>query len=273
MALDVSLIQLFFIFLGSLCIGSFLNVVIHRLPLEESVVTPRSRCPACRNLIPWYRNIPLFSWIALRAKCGDCGARISARYPLVELLTACLLTYAAYVQPNPLAWPFAFFFLAGLVACTFIDLDHWILPDKITLPGILVGLLSAAVAPHELLREGPWALANFPFYEVAESFTGILLGGGILYFIAWAYITFAKKDGLGGGDIKFLAMVGAFLGTKGALITLIFSSMSGAVFGLFLIAFRGKKAGTAIPFGPFLSAGALLAFFFGVPSWEWYFRF
>lgn len=265
-------LQLFFVFLGALCLGSFLNVVIHRLPLGESVVSPRSRCPSCRNLIPWYRNIPLFSWIALRAKCGDCGARISWRYPLVELLTAVLVTYGLFREPNPLAWPFAVYFLAAMVACTFIDLDHWILPDKITLPGIVAGLLSAAIGPHELLREGPWSLAGFPFYAVAESVSGILLGGGILYGIAWGYLTFANKDGLGGGDIKFLAMVGAFLGTKGALITLIFASMTGAGFGLFLIAFRGKKAGTAIPFGPFLSAGALLAFFFGGVTWEWYFN-
>lgn len=271
--MSLSYLQLAFVFFGALCVGSFLNVVIHRLPLGESVVTPRSRCPSCRKLIVWYRNIPVLSWLALGGKCGDCGAKISFRYPVVELITAALLTYGIYREPNPLAWPFAVFFLAGLVACTFIDLDHWILPDKITLPGIVIGLVSAAVAPHELLREGAWSLGGFPFYEVAESVSGLLLGGGILYFIAWAYLTFANKDGLGGGDIKFLAMVGAFLGMKGALITLVFSSMTGALFGLFLIAFRGKKAGTAIPFGPFLSAGALLAFFFGGPSWQWYFNF
>ena len=255
---------------ASLCIGSFLNVVIHRLPLEESVVHPRSRCPSCKNLIAWYRNIPVLSYLFLRGRCGDCRAPIGARYPLVELLTGALLTYAFWLNPSFLSWPFAVYFLGAMVACTFIDLDHWILPDKITLPGILVGLASSAVAPHLLLREGRWG--GFPFYPVAESITGVLFGGGILYAVAWGYLALADKEGLGGGDIKFLAMVGAFLGAKGALITLLFSSLTGALVGLFLIAFRGRKAGSAIPFGPFLAAGALLAFFFGLPVWNWYFR-
>lgn len=262
-----------FVFAAALCIGSFLNVVIHRLPLEESVVTPRSRCPKCRKLIAWYQNIPVLSYLALRGRCGNCGTKISLRYPAVEILTAALITYGAANEPNLLAWPFLFFFLSAMVACTFIDLDHWILPDKITLPGIVVGIASSAVAPHLLLLEGPWSVFGFPFYTVAESLSGMLLGGGILYAIAWGYLTFAKKDGLGGGDIKFLAMVGAFLGVKGALITLVVSSMGGALFGLCLILFRGKKAGAAIPFGPFLALGALVAFFFGVESWQWYFNF
>jgi leader peptidase (prepilin peptidase)/N-methyltransferase len=264
---------LVFIFIAGLCVGSFLNVVIYRVPLEKSVVTPRSRCPSCGSLIPWYRNFPIVSFLALRGKCGDCGAKISLRYPMVELLTGLLFTYAAYREPNLVAWPFSFLFLGGLVASTFIDLDHFILPDVITLPGIIVGLLSSFVAPHELLRQGVWANSTFTYYPVLESLSGFLIGGGILYLVAWGYLLVAKKDGLGGGDIKFLAAVGAFLGVKGALITLIAASMGGSLIGLFLIGFRGKKTGTAIPFGPFLALGALIAFFFGVPSWEWYFSF
>ncbi|MGZ3704428.1 MAG: prepilin peptidase [Bdellovibrionota bacterium] len=245
-----------FVFVFGLLWGSFLNVVIHRLPLGQSVVKPRSRCPGCKTLIRWSQNIPVLSWIALRARCAKCGIRISARYPLVELLTASLFTLSAIWRPEYISWPFQFWFMAALVACTFIDIDHWILPDKITLPGIVVGFASSLVIPE---------------YSWIESLGGIAVGGGILYGVAWAYKTFAHKDGLGGGDIKFLAMIGAFLGAKGALATLILSSFLGSILGIFLIVLRGKKGGTAIQFGPFLALGALAAFFFGEPLWQWYF--
>jgi len=245
-----------FVFAFGLLWGSFLNVVIHRLPLGESVIAPRSRCPGCRKLITWYQNIPLLSWLALRARCSNCGMRISARYPLVELLTASLFTLAAFRYPHPEAWIFHFWFLGALVACTFIDIDHWILPDKITLPGILIGFTGALMA-----TEVNWI----------DSLAGIAAGGGILYGVAAAYRAYTGKDGLGGGDIKFLAMVGAFLGFKGALTALILSSFLGSILGIFLILLRGKKGSTAIQFGPFLALGALAAFFFGEPLWQWYF--
>jgi leader peptidase (prepilin peptidase)/N-methyltransferase len=244
------------VFVFGLLWGSFLNVVIHRLPLGESVVSPRSRCPECKKLITWYQNIPVFSWLALRAKCANCGTKISVRYPLVELLTGVLFALAAWWKPYPVCWPFQFWFMASLVACTFIDIDHWILPDKITFPGMAVGFAGSFFNP-----ELTWQ----------ESGLGILVGGGILYAVAWGYRTFAKKDGLGGGDIKFLAMIGAFLGAKGALATLILSSFGGSILGVCLILLRGKKGGTAIQFGPFLALGALGAFFFGEPLWQWYF--
>jgi len=246
-----------FVFLFGLLWGSFVNVVIHRLPIGESVVKPRSRCPGCKKLISWYRNIPILSWLLLRARCGECGIRISVRYPAVEFLTALLFLAVVVWRPDsPISWPFHFFFLASLVACTFIDIDHWILPDKITLPGIVVGLLSGILVPEFLFL---------------DSVMGTLVGGGILYLVAWAYRTFAQKDGLGGGDIKFLAMIGAFTGVKGALATLVLSSMLGSVLGIFLILLRGKKGGTAIQFGPFLAIGGVAAFFFGEPLWQWYF--
>ncbi len=244
-----------FVFVFGLCWGSFLNVVIYRLPRDESVVKPRSRCPKCRKLIPWYRNVPVLSWLALRARCGDCGARIAT---VVELLTGLLFLAAALFDPEIRAWPFHFFFLAALVACTFIDIDHWILPDKITLPGIAVGLLGSLVIPS---------------HGVLASVAGVLVGGGILYFVAWAYHAYSGQEGLGGGDIKFLAMIGAFLGPKGALATLVLSSFLGSILGIFLIAVRGKKRGMAIQFGPFLALGAVAAFFFGEPLWRWYFGF
>lgn len=254
-ALHLALIP--FIFCAGLCIGSFLNVVIHRLPLGESVVTPRSRCPACRTLIPWYHNIPVLSFLLLRARCHNCGVKISWRYPLVELLTGLLFLAAAWVNPVWYEWPWQFFFLGALVASTFIDLDHWILPDKITLPGIVIGLVGSALIPS----------VNF-----WSSLAGFFFGGGLLYFVAWAYTLATKKDGLGGGDIKFLAMVGAFLGIEGAVMTIVLASMVGSVVGLFLIVAKGRKGTTAIPFGPFLSAGAAVAFFFGPALWQWYFH-
>jgi leader peptidase (prepilin peptidase) / N-methyltransferase len=250
----------FYFFAGffGLCWGSFLNVVIHRLPLGESIVFPRSRCPSCKTQINWYQNFPIFSFIFLKGKCSNCGIKISLRYPLVEALTAFSFVAVAFQSENIWSWPFSFFFFSVLIAGTFIDLDHWLLPDKLTLSGIVVGFCgSLTVLPISPLN----------------SFLGILFGGGILYLIAWLYLAATKKDGLGGGDIKFLAMVGAFLGIKGALITLIISSFLGSILGIFLILAKGRKTNTAIPFGPFLAAGSALAFFFGEPLWEWYFRF
>lgn len=259
------------VFVFGLLWGSFLNVVIHRLPLGESVVSPRSRCPGCRKLIKWYQNIPVVSWVFLRARCANCGKKISARYPLVEAVTAALFTLAVASKPDPMVlWPFHFWFMGALVASTFIDIDHWILPDKITLPGILVGVAASVTHAWATLEGADYYPLLFAF---GYSLLGVLVGGGILYFVAWAYKAYSGVDGLGGGDIKYLAMVGAFLGVKGALATLILSSFLGSLLGIALISFRGKKGGTAIQFGPFLSLGAVAAFFFGDTLWQWYFGF
>ncbi len=245
--------------LFGLCWGSFLNVVIYRLPRNESVVFPRSSCPNCKSLIRWYQNIPLVSWIVLKRKCANCFAPISWRYPFVELLTGLAFFFVAFREPG-LTWaiPFGFCFFSILIAGTFIDLDHWLLPDKLTLPGIVIGFLGSLFA--------------LPVHPI-DSALGILFGGGILFSIAWLYYAATKKDGLGGGDIKFLAMVGAFLGVKGALTTLIFSSFAGSILGLFMIGFGKKKTSTAIPFGPFLALGSAVSFFFGETVWQWYFNF
>lgn len=250
-------IALAIVFLFGLLWGSFANVVIYRLPEEESVVFPRSRCPKCRTLIRWYQNIPVLSWLALRGKCAACGTRISPRYPFVELLMGFAFWAVAWHDSSLIAWPFHFFFVGSLIVSTFIDLDHWILPDKITYPGMLVGLASSFLLPD---------------FSVLESFTGLFLGGGILYAVAAAYQAISHKDGLGGGDIKFLAMVGAFLGPKGAIATLVLSSTLGSILGIFLIVLRGKSRSSAVQFGPFLAAGAAVAFFFGEPLWQWYFN-
>ncbi|MCO5143325.1 MAG: prepilin peptidase [Oligoflexia bacterium] len=251
-----------FSFLLGLCIGSFLNVVIYRLPLKKSIVSPRSRCPECTYSIPWYFNIPLLSFLFLMGKCYKCKTSISYRYPIVELLTGVGFFLVSYYHENIFYWPFGFFFISALISSSFIDLDHWIIPDKITYPGMFIGIISSFFTPG--------------FENLVPSFigslAGLLFGGGILYFIAWLYLKLTGNDGLGGGDIKLLAMVGAFLGIQGAVITLIISSIVGSILGIFLIFIKGKAGKSAIPFGPFISLGAIGAFFWGPILWQWYIK-
>ncbi len=247
-----------FSFLVGLVCGSFLNVVIYRVPQEKSIVKPNSQCPSCQTPIRWYQNIPVLSFLFLRGKCANCGWKIPWRYPFVEILTGVLFAAGTYMASTWIELPFFAFFLSALVACTFIDLDHWILPDVITLPGIIVGLLGAWLIPEE----------SFSMHLL-----GAAIGGGMLLALAFTYEKIAKQEGLGGGDIKYLAMIGAFLGVKGVMITIILAAFSGSILGLFLMFVRGKSGKMAIPFGPFLSAGALLAFLFGEPLWQWYFNF
>lgn len=240
-----------------LCIGSFLNVVILRLPKEKSIVFPGSHCPKCKKPLRWHHNIPVLSFLALRGRCAYCKTKISWRYPLVEIITGALFVIVVNSAVSWIAWPFFAYFMCALVVSTFVDLDHWIIPDAVTLPGTAIGLVGSLVIPEQ----------RFLFHLV-----GTLVGGGILFVFAWGYERLTKKEGLGGGDIKLLAMVGAFLGVQGAFSTLILSSVAGSVIGIFLILFKGKGGKTAIPFGPFLALGALLAFLFGDAFWEWYFH-
>jgi len=231
-------------------IGSFLNVCIWRIPEGKSIVTPASHCPKCGNPVRFYDNIPLVSWIVLRGRCRDCGESISPRYPLVELLTALLSLVMAWLYGPGLQYLAAFLFTAALVAITFIDLDHQIIPDVISLPGIPVLFLLA------------WLVMGVPFWE---SLLGILAGGGFLYLIAVGYELLTKREGMGGGDIKLLAMIGAFLGWKSLFFVVFMSSILGAAVGVVLIAIQGRDMKYAVPFGPFLSIAALLYPFVGWP--------
>ncbi len=230
-------------------LGSFLNVCIYRLPREESIVRPRSRCPNCGTLIRWYDNIPILSFFLLRGRCRVCGQKISYRYPLVEFLTA-LISLALWKRFgfSPVYLGFLAFSAALLVA-SFIDLDYQIIPDEISLPGILVGLA--------------FALFN-PLTSPLDSFLGALCGAGGLYLVAEFYYFVTKREGLGGGDLKLLAMIGAFLGLKNLLPVLFWASLSGSIIGITLtILYKVKEKRTfALPFGPFLSLGALLQLFF-----------
>ena len=247
------------------CIGSFLNVCIYRIPAEESVVHPRSRCPRCGTMIAWYDNLPIVSWALLRARCRGCQTPISARYPLVEALTGGLAILAlARFGPEPLTLAL-FVFTAALVLITFIDIDHRFIPDEVSLPGIAVGL-GVSLLPGGI---GIWNAA-----------LGALLGGGILFLVAWGYERMTGREGMGYGDVKLLAMIGAFLGWQAIPAVIVIASLTGSVAGLLamfdarsrrrvrriqthfgplavLVSLRRASRRTEIPFGPFLALGAL----------------
>jgi len=241
------------ILLGAV-IGSFLNVCIHRLPLRESLLWPRSHCPQCAQTIAWYDNLPILSYFWLRGRCRACRRRISWRYPLVEALNA-----AGY---GLIIWRFGFsasalmylLLWSSLIVISFIDLDHMIIPDRITLPGIALGLVAGT-----LLLPRWW-----------DSVVGLLVGGGILYFMAWISPYLFGKEGMGGGDIKLLAMIGAFLGWKPAILTIFFGGLLGAVVGVTLMGVRVITREAYLPFGPFLSLGAVVAILYGQEILTWY---
>ncbi|RWX49178.1 type 4 prepilin peptidase 1 Aspartic peptidase, MEROPS family A24A [Candidatus Electrothrix communis] len=220
-----TLLLLYSFIFGAL-IGSFLNVVIFRLPDEDqSVVFPASHCPKCDTALHWYENIPIFSYLALRGKCKTCKVPISLQYPVVELCMA-LLSLALFNRFgfSPIL-PFYFLFLAALLVIIFIDIHLQIIPDKISLPGILIGFTSSFFNP---------------LVSWQESGLGILLGGGILFGVAKSYSLFTKQEGMGGGDIKLLAMIGAFLGYQCLLFVIFFSSLTGSIVGIATM-FQQKK--------------------------------
>jgi leader peptidase (prepilin peptidase)/N-methyltransferase len=236
-----------------LTVGSFLNVCIFRLPRRESIVHPGSRCARCDRPLAWFENIPVVSWLALRARCRTCGERISWRYPLVELLTG-VMFLAVYLLwgPTVLGVQRTLFGCALLVLFA-IDLEHQILPNIITLPGIVVGIAFSLVVP--------------PGWR--DALIGIVLGGLIPYAIAEAYFRLRGHEGLGMGDVKMLAMIGAFLGWKPMLLTLVLASFVGSIIGLgFIAAGRGRTY--ALPFGTFLAAAAAVAAVSGDAIVAWY---
>jgi len=239
-----------------LVVGSFLNVCIVRLPNGRSIVRPGSHCVGCQQPIAWYDNVPLISFVLLRGRCRHCQARISPRYPLIELLNG--IGYLAILAKFGMTLPTIVYaaFFSSLVVVTWIDLDHLIIPDVISLPGIVVGFLCAAT----ILPVG-WL----------NSVIGIVLGGGILWMLAALSPHIFGKEGLGGGDIKFLAMVGAFLGWQPVLLTLFLASVTGSIIGVLLLLLKVMERGHYIPFGPFLATGALVSLFFYREIIGWYF--
>ena len=239
-------------------IGSFLNVCIFRLPKEESIVWPGSYCPHCKNPIKFYDNIPLVSYILLKGRCRHCHTAISFQYPLVEGITA-LASLILFIKFGlSLSYLFYFLFVAALIVITVIDLYHQIIPDVISLPGIGVGLIASLIIPEITLF---------------NSLFGILLGGGSLFLVATLYHWLFKREGMGGGDVKLLAMIGAFLGWKAVLLTILLSSLVGSITGILVMLSKGKDFKYAIPFGPFLSFGAVIALFYQNEIIFWYLRY
>lgn len=236
--------------LVGLVVGSYLNVVAHRLPSGESTVTPRSRCPHCAAPIRARDNLPVVSWLLLRGRCRDCGEPIALRYPLIEATTGALFAGAVArfgFGPEALA---AALLSALLVALAAIDFDHLWLPDKITLPGLALGLLLQLALPRASLAKG---------------LAGALLGAGILLLLAGAWELLRGVEGMGLGDVKMLGMIGAFLGVAGVVVTLVVGTFLGSLAGLALVA-RGRGGMDAkLPFGVFLAAGGLVALFAGEP--------
>jgi leader peptidase (prepilin peptidase)/N-methyltransferase len=240
-----------------LVIGSFLNVCIYRIPLGQSIVHPPSRCMRCGTALRWYHNVPVISWLVLRGRCGFCAAPVSARYPAVEALTGVVFALHAFVfEPGPLLLV-RLAFAAVLIVLAFIDIDHRILPDSMTLSGIPLGILASVWLPPGL----------------RDALIGVAIGGGSLWLIAEGYYRWRRVEGMGMGDVKMLAMIGAVLGWRAVVVTLVLSSCSGALVGAALMS-RGKDGlRYALPFGTFLSIGALVASLVGEPLVTWYLSF
>ncbi len=238
--------------------GSFANVVIIRLPQGQSVVRPPSHCPNCKTPIKWYHNIPILSWAFLGGKCAFCKNKISWRYPFIELLMS-LGFVGFYLHHGLNVYFFEHIILYfGLVTVSFIDFDHMIIPDSFSLGGIVVGLVGA------FLNDGR---------TLADSLLGVLTGGGFLWAVAYLYYVWRKQEGMGGGDIKLLAWIGAVLGWKAIPFVILSSSLVGSFVGLSVSLKSKQGMSTTIPFGPYLALGAILYIFFGEQFTHWYFGF
>ncbi len=254
----------FLAFIFGAVVGSFLNVCIARIPKKESIVHPPSHCPNCKQSIPTYDNIPLLSYLFLQGRCRSCGERIAPRYFLVELLMASLAVALYWEFGLGLAFFVSFVLVAALLVISFIDLDVRVVPDLISLPGIVAGLLFSLVGRYVI--QDPFELVPSPL----SALLGVLVGGGFLIALAWAYEAVTGVEGMGGGDIKLLAMIGAFLGWQSIPVTLFFSSLGGSVIGLTAMLIKGVGRRYALPFAPFLCLGAVLYLFFGKDLIQYY---
>lgn len=238
-----------------LLVGSFANVVIYRWPKGQSFVWGRSHCPHCTALITWWQNIPVLSYLGLRGKCFNCSQKIGIRYPLVELLTGML--WALVFHYYGWSWTTLEYliFVSGLVIVSAIDLDHMLLPDIFTLSGIVIGLVGGFLNPER---------------SFVDAALGVFVGGGLLWLVAAMYYWIRKEDGLGGGDIKLLGWIGAVLGWTSIPLVVLIASLLGSFFGLYWAWFHSKGVKAAIPFGPYLSLGAIVYILWGTQLGVWY---
>lgn len=256
-------IMIVFAFVFGLIVGSFLNVCIYRIPLKKSIVSPPSGCPGCGERIRFYDNIPIISYIILRGKCRNCGQPISLIYPFIELMTG-LLSLAIFVNYSPYYGQYlaVMLFVSALIVISFIDLKHQIIPDIISIPGIITGFAAAVFFNITSSYAVTWYASLF----------GIIGGGGILYLVAVGFEKITGKEGMGGGDIKLLAMIGAWMGWQALPLTILISSITGSVIGAMALLLSGKGLRARIPFGPFLVIGALIYLFFGTRIESFYFN-
>jgi leader peptidase (prepilin peptidase)/N-methyltransferase len=249
------LVYYLFVFTFGAVVGSFLNVCIYRLPRRESIVFPSSRCTSCGAAIRPYDNIPILSYLILGGRCRSCKTGISPIYPVVELINALITLFLFIKLGFSLSFLFLLVFCWALVVITFIDLEHQIIPDVISLPGIVIGFASSFF---------------LPWLSWKSSLIGIIVGGGSLLLVASAYQWITKKEGMGGGDVKLLAMMGAFLGWISIPFIIFASSLVGSFVGITLMLVQKKDSKLAIPFGPFLAFGAVLYIFYGRQIIHWY---
>jgi leader peptidase (prepilin peptidase) / N-methyltransferase len=252
----MDVLQSAFVFGFGMVVGSFLNVCIHRLPLRESVIWPASRCPHCRSKLKAIDNIPVVSYLLLQGRCRSCRERISIQYPIVELLTGVMFLAAFLLFEPPLRYV-RILFACAMIVLFVIDLEHRILPDVITLPGIVLGIVFSFFLPPG------WV----------DAVIGLLIGGGSLWLLGEMYFRVRGEEGMGFGDVKMLAMIGAFLGWKLMLLTLVFASFLGSFIGLGMIALRRGDMKYALPFGTFLAISALVASAVGDGIVGWYASF
>ena len=282
---DLNLVPPFvgYIFAGifGAIIGSFLNVVIHRVPNEESIVFPNSRCPSCGAVIAFYDNIPVLSYVLLGAKCRGCKQHISFRYPAVELLTAAMFVAVAWHDGMGVRLPFDLVFVSALLALVFIDAEHMILPNVITYPGIVFAVVARLAIPF-LTRTPHFddlpSLINGPFEgmpiwvaSLGGAVIGALAGGGSLWLMGWIWERLRGVEAMGLGDVKMMFMVGAYLGWRLTILTIFVGVLGGSIIGILLMARQGQRnMQMLLPFGVFLGLGAIAALLFGVPVVEWY---
>lgn len=283
--LDPTLIPKSFIYIVTgvfgAVIGSFLNVVIHRVPREESIVLPSSRCPACGNQIPFYDNLPIISYLLLGGRCRKCKVAISPRYPAVELLTAALWLAVVWRDGLTFALPFDLVFVTAILALIFIDAEHMILPNAITYPGIVFALVARIAIPFfvgrpyfddlPMLMSGQ--LAGWPVWAVSlvGAVIGALIGGGSLWLMGWTWEKLRGIEAMGLGDVKMMFMVGAYLGWRLTILNIFLGVFSGSLIGIALMLRQGKRnMQMLLPFGVFLGIGAIAAVLFGSQIVEWY---
>ena len=249
-----TVILMFSIFFGFI-LGSFLNVCIYRIPIKKSIIKPPSSCPLCGTGINFYDNIPVVSWLVLRGRCRNCYGHISVRYPAVEAIAG-IISLALFLRYGlTLSYFLDLTFMLALIVVSFIDFDHMVIPDVISIPGIIVGVIASFLLPD---------------LKWTASLIGIVAGGGILFITAFMFEKITGKEGMGGGDIKLLAMIGAWLGWKLLPVIILIAALTASICGGLLMLLSKKDSQTRIPFGPFLSYAAIACFFFGNDIMAWY---